>query len=50
MTRLRRVSQYWGKHYPRLLEIKHKYDLNGLFWSHHLVESEQWVDGRMQPA
>ncbi|HEY4832775.1 MAG TPA: BBE domain-containing protein, partial [Waddliaceae bacterium] len=31
---------FWGKHYPRLLKIKQKYDPNGLFKCHHSVGSE----------
>jgi len=31
---------FWGKHYPRLLEIKQKYDPNGFFTCHHSVGSE----------
>jgi FAD/FMN-containing dehydrogenase len=33
---------YWGGNYPRLLEIKKKYDPEGLFYVHHGVGSEQW--------
>ena len=32
---------YWGDNYPRLLEIKKKYDPNGLFIVHNGVGSEQ---------
>jgi FAD/FMN-containing dehydrogenase len=31
---------FWGTHYPRLLEIKRKYDPQGLFFCHHCVGSE----------
>ena len=44
------AHEYWGAHYPRLLDIKNKYDPDCLFWGHHLVGSEQWVNGGMQPA
>lgn len=44
------ANAYWGTNYPRLLEIKNKYDPTGVFWGHHLVGSEQWVDGGMRPA
>jgi hypothetical protein len=33
---------YWGPHYPRLLDIKRKYDPEGLFFVHHCVGSEAW--------
>jgi FAD/FMN-containing dehydrogenase len=37
---------YWGSNYPRLLEIKRKYDPDGLFIVHNGVGSEQWsADG-----
>ncbi len=32
----------WGPHYPRLLQIKQKYDPDGLFTGHHQVGSEFW--------
>jgi FAD/FMN-containing dehydrogenase len=31
---------FWGDNYPRLLEVKHKYDPRGLFQCHHCVGSE----------
>jgi hypothetical protein len=34
---------FWGKNYPRLLEIKKKVDPTGLFYVHHGVGSEDWV-------
>ena len=34
---------YWGSNYPRLAEIKRKYDPDGLFFVHHGVGSEQWT-------
>jgi hypothetical protein len=33
---------FWGTNYPRLLEIKKKWDPNGLFYVHHGVGSEDW--------
>jgi FAD/FMN-containing dehydrogenase len=33
---------YWGSNYPRLAEIKKKYDPDGLFIVHNGVGSEQW--------
>ena len=33
---------HWGDHYPRLLELKKKYDPQGLFYGHHAVGSELW--------
>jgi FAD/FMN-containing dehydrogenase len=33
---------YWGSNYPRLAEIKKKYDPDGLFVVHNGVGSEQW--------
>ncbi|MDC0535918.1 FAD-dependent oxidoreductase, partial [Francisellaceae bacterium] len=33
---------FWGDNYPKLLEIKDKYDPNGLFYCHHCVGSEVW--------
>jgi FAD/FMN-containing dehydrogenase len=33
---------YWGINYPRLAEIKRKYDPDGLFIVHNGVGSEQW--------
>lgn len=40
--------QFWGRHYPRLLEIKNKYDPLGLFHCHHGVGSEGWSADGMQ--
>jgi hypothetical protein len=37
---------YWGPNYPKLLEIKKKYDPTGLFFVHNSVGSEEWsADG-----
>jgi Berberine and berberine like len=37
---------FWGSNYPRLLEIKRRYDPAGLFFAHHGVGSEDWsADG-----
>ena len=37
---------YWGSNYPRLAEIKRKYDPDGLFVVHNGVGSERWsADG-----
>jgi FAD/FMN-containing dehydrogenase len=37
---------FWGPHYPRLLEVKHRFDPDGLFTVHHGVGSEGWsADG-----
>ncbi len=36
----------WGENYPRLLQIKQRYDPDGLFTGHHQVGSEFWsADG-----
>jgi len=34
---------YWGTNYARLLELKKKYDPDGLFFVHNGVGSEQWT-------
>ena len=37
---------YWGSNYPRLAQIKQKYDPDGLFFVHNGVGSEHWsADG-----
>jgi hypothetical protein len=37
---------FWGSNYSRLLEIKHRYDPDGLFIVHHGVGREGWsADG-----
>jgi FAD/FMN-containing dehydrogenase len=33
---------YWGSNYPRLAQIKKKYDPDGLFFVHNGVGSEEW--------
>jgi FAD/FMN-containing dehydrogenase len=39
-------KSFWGSNYPRLRQIKDKYDPNGLFFVHHGVGSEDWsADG-----
>jgi FAD/FMN-containing dehydrogenase len=38
--------EYWGGNHPRLVEVKKKYDPEGLFFVHHGVGSEEWsADG-----
>jgi hypothetical protein len=34
---------FWGSSYPRLLDIKHKYDPLGVFWCAVCVGAEEWV-------
>jgi FAD/FMN-containing dehydrogenase len=39
-------ESFWGSNYKRLLEVKDKYDPDGLFFVHHGVGSERWgADG-----
>jgi FAD/FMN-containing dehydrogenase len=39
-------KSYWGPNYPRLAEVKKKYDPDGLFFVHNGVGSEEWsADG-----
>ena len=35
---------FWGSNYPRLLEVKAKYDPQGLFFVRHGVGSERWSE------
>lgn len=35
---------FWGSNYQRLLEVKKRYDPDGLFFVHHGVGSEDWTD------
>lgn len=35
---------FWGSNYPRLADVKAKYDPDGLFTVHHGVGSEAWSD------
>ena len=39
-------ESFWGSNYTRLLDVKDKYDPDGLFFVHHGVGSERWnADG-----
>jgi FAD/FMN-containing dehydrogenase len=39
-------QSFWGSNYPKLRDVKAKYDPNGLFFVHHGVGSEEWsADG-----
>jgi FAD/FMN-containing dehydrogenase len=40
-------QSFWGENYQRLLEIKRKYDPEGLFYCHHCVGSEGWSNDGM---
>ncbi|KAG0238336.1 hypothetical protein BGW42_005569 [Actinomortierella wolfii] len=40
-------ESFFGANYPRLLEIKHKYDPHGLFVCRKCVGSEEWGDDLM---
>src|SRR5215472_7688451 len=35
---------FWGANYPRLLQIKRRYDPDGIFFVHHGVGSEDWSE------
>ena len=37
-------QSFWGGNYPRLTQIKQKYDPNGLFYVHNGVGSEGWTN------
>jgi FAD/FMN-containing dehydrogenase len=39
---------FWGPHYERLLAVKDRYDPDGLFFVHHGVGSERWLDDGFQ--
>jgi FAD binding domain/Berberine and berberine like len=42
---------FWGGNYPKLFEVKAKYDPDGLFYTHHGVGSEAWsADGFIRLA
>ncbi len=43
-------ESFWGDHYSKLLAIKAKYDPSGLFYCHHCVGSELWIDNGMCKA
>jgi len=44
-------QSFWGSNYPRLLEIKRRYDPDGLYYCHHCVGSEDWSsDGMCRSA
>ena len=34
---------FWGSNYPRLKQLKDKYDPQGVFWCHPCVGSEEWI-------
>lgn len=37
-------QSFWGSNYPRLAEVKKKYDPDGLFFIHHGVGSDEWSE------
>ena len=37
-------AAFWGEHYPRLKQIKRRYDPDGLFFVHHSVGCEGWSE------
>lgn len=43
-------QSFYGSHYPKLLQVKHKYDPHGVFYGTTMVGSEAWKrqdDGRL---
>ncbi|WHZ13149.1 MAG: hypothetical protein OJF60_003590 [Burkholderiaceae bacterium] len=42
-------QQFWGGNYPRLAQIKARYDPEGLFFVHHGVGSEAWSGDGFTP-
>ena len=40
---------FWGSNYPRLAQVKQKYDPQGLFFIRHGVGSERWSDDGFTP-
>lgn len=41
---------FWGSNYPRLAQLKQKFDPDGLFFTHHGVGSERWSADGFTPA
>jgi len=37
-------TAFWGSNYPRLAEVKKRYDPDGLFYVRHGVGSEEWSE------
>jgi len=42
-------AAFWGGNYPRLAQVKQKYDPQGLFFIRHGVGSERWSDDGFTP-